>query len=345
MFDVITIGSATRDVFLKSKAFHILKEDHLLSSPVGCFVLGAKIDVDDLIFTTGGSSTNAAVSFARKKLKVACMCSIGDDFSGQAILEELKNEKIDTDLVQISKDYHTDYSTILHAGSGERTILVYRGASNKFGLKDDIIKELKSKWLYIGTVEGKISSLGALLEHSDKTNIKTAFNPSNKELNKGLELLSPIIKKINVLILNLDEASFLTKLHKEDISAIMRKLSNLVKDYIIITDGKRGSYVVNGRYYIYSSTFPEKSIVDRTGAGDAFGSGFVFGLIRTGILDKKISSSKDEERDLVESLRIANANSTSVIENIGAKNYLLKEEDLCDPRWNVNHLTIKKDFL
>ncbi len=345
MFDVVTIGSATRDVFLKSKAFHILKERHLLTKPVGCFVLGEKIEVDEVIFTSGGSATNTAVSFARKGLKTACLASVGNDFNGRAIIEELNKEGVVTDFMQVRSNAITDYSSILHVGSGERTILVYKNASALISFDESILVNLISKWFYIGSLNGKISLFQFIFEQAKKNRTKTILNPGAKELQQDFEKLKSVIKDADILLLNLDEASILTRTHREDIKTILKKLRGLYKYYVVITDGKNGSYVSNGRYYLYSTTFPEHQIVDRTGAGDAFGSGFVYGVIKTGILESKLFDSHNEDLLLQECLRIANANATSVVENVGAKNYLLNGRDLEDSRWHINHLKIKKDFI
>lgn len=345
MFDIITIGSATRDVFLKSSSFYVLKESHIFKNPVGCFVLGEKIVIDDIIFTTGGGAINSSVSFALKGLKTACICSVGDDFNGKSIIEELKNFGVDTSLVQIYKSEKTDYSTILHAPNGERTILVYKNASKKLSRDKIDHYKLKTKAFYISSLSGKLNLLNFILKNAKGINAYTAFNPGSKELKKGLDILKNYIKYVDLLILNLDEASYLTKQHKENIKEILKILSKLTIHYVLVTDGKNGSYVSNGRWYIFSSTFPEKQILDRTGAGDAFGSGFFYGLLKTKIFEKKLQDSTKEEELLKEAIRIANANATSVIENIGAKNKLLTENELEDKRWDIKYLHFKKEFL
>jgi len=70
MYDVITIGTATQDVFLKSRDFKVLKDERFITGQAECFALGAKIEVPDIFFTTGGGATNAAVTFARQVLKL-----------------------------------------------------------------------------------------------------------------------------------------------------------------------------------------------------------------------------------------------------------------------------------
>src|SRR3989344_3705903 len=144
-FDIVSIGSATRDVFLKSADFELRKH---ADSPTGveqCFSLGSKIEVKEMVFTTGGGGTNAAVSFARQGLETANIGVIGRDFNGRAILEELKKEGIETKFFQIHDDDFTAYSIILVHSSGERTILSYKGEGQHFDSAKFPFKKIKIK--------------------------------------------------------------------------------------------------------------------------------------------------------------------------------------------------------
>src|SRR3989338_3545132 len=132
MFDCITVGAAIRDVFLKSKEFKAKKDPKIKNLTDLVLPLGSKINVDELIFETGGGATNAAVTFARQGLKTGCIARVGDDPGGKATIEFLENEGVDTNLILRSKEYYTAYSIILVTATGERTILVYRGASAHF---------------------------------------------------------------------------------------------------------------------------------------------------------------------------------------------------------------------
>ena len=60
---VVCIGKATQDVFLKDEEFDPHKEGKVLYTHLP---LGAKLDIDDLEFATGGNATNVAVTFARQ---------------------------------------------------------------------------------------------------------------------------------------------------------------------------------------------------------------------------------------------------------------------------------------
>ena len=97
--DVITIGTATRDAFVKSKEFKRKSSSMFLSGESLCLPLGEKIDVEDIIFATGGGATNAAVTFSRQGLNSACVCKIGNYVSGKEVLQNLKKEGVATNFV------------------------------------------------------------------------------------------------------------------------------------------------------------------------------------------------------------------------------------------------------
>jgi len=106
-----------------------------------------------------------------------------------------------------------------------------------------------------------------------------------------------------------------------NISGIFRKFDEIVPGIAVMTDGVKGVFVSNGKSIFRAGIFREKEILDRTGAGDAFGSGFVAGLLI-------------HKEDIRKALLVASANATSVVEHIGAQKGILKREELKDSRWN-----------
>jgi len=344
MHDVITIGTATRDVFLTSHFFKTLNDpEHLkkIGFPTGfatCFSFGGKIEVNEPVFTTGGGATNAAVTFARQAFfakgrslpvgqagasggKTATLLKLGNDVSGREIAAELHKEGVEVISFR-HKTKNTGYSTILLAPSGERTILTYRGAGDDLGEDEKMpFKKLKSKWAYIvpGAIDYNV--INNLINHFSKSGTLIALNPSKYYLKLGAERLKPILNKINVLIVNREEASYLTGVDYQNEKGIFKKLDELAKGIAVMTEGKKGVLVSDGKFIYKAGIFPEQKTVDRTGAGDAFGSGFVAGLMR-------------KPRDIEYAIRLGSANATSVIEYIGAKKGILtKNEFEKNKRW------------
>lgn len=341
MYDIITIGTATRDIFLTSSIFKILHDPKHLkrigfsTGEAQCFALGGKIEVDEPIFATGGGATNAAVTFGRQGFKTTALIKIGQDESAESILKELRKEKV-IPLVICEKNKATAFSTILLAPSGERTILVYRGASEDLKIKEIHFNGLKSRWVYISPGKIPYSVIEKVFKYFSKNKTLIAFNPSKYFLDMGIKKLKPLLSKSKVVFLNREEASYLTKTNYKKEKEIFRKLDKMIDGIAVMTEGGKGVLVSDGQR-IYSAGIFKGKVVDRTGAGDAFGSGFVSGLLRR---KEKCDKGFCRMDNIKYAIQLGSANATSVIEHIGAKEGILKKSEFeKDKRWK--YLLIK----
>ncbi|KKR21981.1 MAG: Sugar kinase, ribokinase family [Candidatus Uhrbacteria bacterium GW2011_GWE1_39_46] len=82
---IITIGSATRDVFLASKHFQTIKTDIFPTGLAECVPLGSKVEVETVVRTTGGGGTNTAATFASLGFDTTVITKVGDDNTAQAV--------------------------------------------------------------------------------------------------------------------------------------------------------------------------------------------------------------------------------------------------------------------
>lgn len=302
MLDIITIGTATRDLFLRSKNFDVNKDLRFETGKSMVFEAGAKTEVEELFFETGGGATNSAVSFARIGLKTASCFKIGKDTAGSEIINALCREGVKTCFVKRSASEPTSLSIIFLSPGGERNIFVYRGAL--IGKTDINFQKLKAKWLYVSSVGGNLELLDCLADFVRERNLKLAFNPGSTELKHGFKKLFNIFNVTKILILNRREASGLMDIPYNFRKTIFRKSCGLTPGMEVITDGKDGAYVVDENQAYQVGVYDWK-ITDRLGAGDAFGSGFVAGYIKY--------------RDTAKALQYAAFNASSVVTKIGAK--------------------------
>lgn len=307
MHDVITIGSATRDVFLVSEQFIALKTNKVSTGTAECMALGTKIEIKDIIFTTGGGATNAAATFASLGLRTATITRVGDDSPGKDVVEDLTRFGVSTHLVRMIKGAQTAYSTLLTMEDGERTALVYRGTSGVFGARDIPTTTFdQTKWIYLTSLGGNLALSKKIIAQARKAGISVAWNPGYEELKTCLERLEDVMPLVRVLILNKEEGQLLTG--KKKIEQIFKSL-RAPEATRVITDGTEGSYVYRDGWMAHAGTSGARAI-SRTGAGDAFGSGFVASFIKTG--------------DLKEALRVGTVNAESVVQHLGAKRGILK---------------------
>ncbi|MBI2058091.1 MAG: carbohydrate kinase family protein [Candidatus Yanofskybacteria bacterium] len=322
MFDIITIGSATRDVLLKAEGFELRKHEDSPSGAEQCFPLGSKIEIKEVVFATGGGAANASVTFARQGLKTACISVVGQDFNGQEILAELKKEKVETKYFQKHDDDFTAYSVILVHPSAERTILSYKGEGQHFDLAKVPFNKIKSKWLFLNSLGGNYDLLKAIVEHGFKNKIKMAINPGSKELAYGLEKLTSLIKDLDIVVMNQEEAAGLLSLPFEQEEEIFKKLNQIFSGTVVMTRGPKG-VIVSDKKNIYRAGTPDSPVVERTGAGDAWCSGFVSEFIKS----DHVKSQSDHVASIVKAIQFATANASSVVTKFGSRAGILKEGD------------------
>lgn len=302
MYDVITVGSATVDAFVETenRLFQNCKDGHVKVP------FGSKILINNIRFDTGGGGTNTAVVFSRLGLKTAWIGRVDNGHNGKWILDKMKSEKVDTRFVTKS-DTISGYSVILDAKAHDRTILAYKGCNDEISTKYFPISQLKAKWIYICSLTGpSFKASEQVAEYAIRHNIKTAFNPSAYLAKKGKHFLKKILRNTTVLVLNKEEAQYISK--KASFKAQLMTLKALGPKIVIVTDGKNGSRLFDGKDF-YSIIPPKVKVVETTGAGDAFASGFVAGLIKTHSIEK--------------ALQLGQKQAESVISHPGAKNKIL----------------------
>jgi len=304
MYDVITIGSATRDVFLRSHALQLHKAKNIPGLIEACFPFGAKINVEELTVETGGGATNNAVTFSRMgKLRTAALARVGLDSAGDDVVRALKRDHVATALMQRTAREQTAYSTILLSGAAERTILVHRGASAKIESAKIPWAKLKARLFYVSSLSGDLALLRKILDHAAKTETAVYMNPGGGELRHGMKKLAPLFARLDLLIMNRDEAAQLTGKKRSDTKALIRALQR-TSAHAVMTDGPGGAYAITQSGSFYMPVLPATTI-NLTGAGDAFGSAFAVGLIKY--------------HDIKVALALGTMNATSVVQHTGAK--------------------------
>ncbi len=335
-YDIVTIGSVTKDNFLESEYKIIPWENTPLQKAI-VLPLGEKLSVKKVYLALGGNSANAGVTFSRQGFKTACFGKIGDDLAGKEIISRLKKEKV-RPLFAVSSKKPTAYSVIL-LKNGERTILGYHGASSTMAFSDIPWNNLKSKWWYLSLAGDSYKLLKPLLSFANKNGIKVAFNPSGYHIKHAKKEILSSLKDITFLVLNEGEAAELVGIPFSREKEVFKKLDKLMPGIVAVTNGRRGVTVSDGRNIYKAKIFKERKIVDYTGAGDAFGSGFVTGLMRQQL---KAKSLKLKAEDIKYAIRLASANATSVIEKIGATEGILNKKDYnSDARWKNLEIKIK----
>jgi ribokinase len=304
---ILTFGAAAQDVYLTGKALHA-RRDVRSRDYVEQFPLGAKVDIDKVYFETGGGATNGAVTFARQGLKVGYVGKIGHDPAGTEVIRVLHKEGVQTDRVVTDPRLSTGYSVVLLSPTGERTILSHRGASHELKAKDIAIRTLEADWFYITSLAGNFDLLTRLLKHANTHGIKVAIDPGAAELDQPKKLKG-LLPLVTVLKANAEELSRI--FGGVNVRETVSKAASHCP-IVVGTDGAAGAYAAYSGHLYQVGQYQKVKAIDRTGAGDAFGSGFVAGLAKGYTIE--------------DALTLASANATGVVAQIGSKPGILKTD-------------------
>lgn len=317
MLDVVSVGSATEDVFVHVRA--------KLDGEKFCLIPGSKIDIEKMETFTGGGATNTSVAFSRLGLKAGILSVVGNDEAAHIVEKNLNDEKVHSEFLVKTKG-NTQYSVIL-TGFGNDRIILYYSNHTTLGKTKNNLDKINSKWFYISSLHEKPLFLKKIVAHAKKTKAKIAFNPGQQELELGVLGFKKLFGKMDVLLLNNEEALKLTG--SADAHRNLKKLSGIA-EFVVITSGKDGAFATDGKHAYFAQALNLKPL-DVTGAGDAFGSGFVSGIIK--------------EKGIEEALRRGTLNANSVIMYLGTKNILLTEKGMLEFEKKHGKVKIKKEKL
>ncbi|HDO23715.1 MAG TPA: carbohydrate kinase family protein [bacterium] len=308
-YDFIAIGDTVTDAFIELEDAEVEGNDGLTKI---CMRFGDKIPYKDVHIVPGvGNSANAAVSASRLGIKSALVTNIGDDYFGEECRDVLKKEGLGTEFIKVNEDKKTNYHYVLLFRS-ERTILI-KHEKYDYNLPDIG----KPKWVYLSSLGSNSLPFHSVIEkYFDKNpDVKLAFQPGTYQMKFGKDALKGIYKRADLFFCNKDEAQRILEIKEENIKKLLIAIFGLGPKIAVITDGKNGAFVYDGKEFWQMPIYPDpKPPIDRTGAGDSFSSTFTSALALG--------------MDIPEALRWGPINSMSVVQQIGARAGLLSRKEL-----------------
>lgn len=304
-FDVIAIGDATLDTFLKLQDVIIIpsREEH---NPMVCLPYADKILVESFEQQIAGNAANNAIGSARLGLKAAFYSIVGNDDSGKKIIAAMKGENVSIKYLRVDRKRPTNYTVVLNY-DGERTQCIYR-LDRAYKLP----KLSKTNWVYYTAVgKNHVGLEKEIIGYVKASGAKLAFNPGDYQLKRGAKALEGALKTTTVLFVNKEEGFKLVG--QCEVRDLLKKLRELGPKTIVVTDGSKGAYAYDGGEAYHMRVFPVK-LVEMTGAGDSFATGFMAALY--------------QGEGIHEALRWGTANSASVISFVGPQKGLLTRKGM-----------------
>lgn len=303
-YDLVSIGDSVVDVFLKIHDATVqCTLDH--HTCLLCLRYADKIPLEGIVrVPAAGNAANNAVGSARLGLSVALYTILGADDDGRGVASELRRNGVAMPYVLFDRRRPTNFHVVLNF-KGERTILVYH---QPWSYR---LPPLASAfWVYLTSMaEGWERIIPSLVRYLKRTGTLLAFNPGTFQLRSGLAVLRPLLARAEVFIVNREEAAHLLKMRATTTpKVLLQRLAALGPKIVVVTDGPAGSYARHDRDVWFMPPFPLPA-VERTGAGDAFSTGFLAAL--------------SYGKGIAEALRWGTADAGSVIQYVGPQAGLL----------------------
>lgn len=277
-YDVISIGDSTIDTFIRVHEASVECDLDKRNCKI-CVPYGAKIPVDSISYGVAGNAANVAVGFSRLGIKTAIYTNLGDDDQGKRIKKQLSDNGVSDEYIIVNPNKSSNLSVVL-TYQGERTIFVYH--QDWFY----VLPKLKpTSWIYLTSVAASFTNsniMDDVCHYVDKTNTKIIYNPGTFQLQADVKRFPRILEMCQILIVNLEEAKKILEIAASDfmeVRDILSKLLLLGPKITVVTDGAEGSYATDGHQYLKAGILSVK-VYEKTGAGDAYASGFSGAIIK-----------------------------------------------------------------
>jgi len=270
MKDVVSIGILVADVI--AKPFTKLPEK------------GKLMPIDSITLHSGGCALSSAVDMSIIGLETAVVGKIGNDGFGSYLRNVLADAGVETKGLAVGKDSNTSSSVVVVGNDSERSFAHCFGANGEFTYEDidfDFVSEYGLAFFtgvnLMGSFDGK--PLGRAVKKAKELGLVTVMDTAWDASGRWMELVEDSLPYLDYFIPSYDEASLIAG--KENPSEIADVFMEKGVKNVAIKLGKDGCYIRSEKGNEYTiPTFLDIKAVETTGAGDAFSSGFITGIVK-----------------------------------------------------------------
>jgi ribokinase len=259
--------------------------------------------VKEFKLSPGGSAANTICGLAKLGIRTGFIGAVGADREGKLLTKSLAKEGVDTSQVKVKPGAKTGLSICLSDENGKRSLYLLPGANSLLSLEDidsDYLSQAKLCHLTSFVNESQLEMQEEIVKRLPPS-VKLSLAPGAIYAAKGIDRLTPLLKRTNVLLINQSEIEQLTQENWQDgarrcfekgcqVVAVTfggGTKSGSLKNPMIFQGEKYAGYIFSSGEAYTIKTKPYKGkLIDATGAGDAFATGFLYGLLRGQGLDQ-----------------------------------------------------------
>jgi len=217
----------------------------------------------------GGAGTYIALSCSHFKSNASIISVVGGDFE-KKYLALLESKGVDVSAIDIIKNGKTFYwKGKYHKDWNKRDTL-----ATELNVLADLNPKVPEEFkfpdvLILGNLHPIVQ--GAVLNQLSKKPTTIILDTMNFWMDTALEDLTKIIKRVNVIVINDEEAMQLSG--KETLFSAAEEILKLGPKYVVIKKGEHGAMLFGEDQFFVSPAYPVNNVVDPTGAGDSFAGG------------------------------------------------------------------------
>lgn len=283
MSDIEVVGLGALNIDHIYKVERILDDDETVANEAVSF--------------PGGSAANTIYGLAKLGVSTGFTGVVGDDAEGKILIQDFQKVGVDTSQIKVKSGAKTGSVLCLSDRRGRRSLYVTPGANSLLTREDlDLTYINQARMLHLSSLadDRQFKMLLELMGRLDSST-RLSFAPGALYTIKGLKALAPILSRTHILFINRNEIKQLTG---EDIIKGAESCLKQGCSIIVVTLG-RGISLELGKgagqrkvtaigyireaeteYVIPAGNQDIVSPADTTGAGDAFATGFLYGLLK-----------------------------------------------------------------
>lgn len=310
MPNIIVVGSLNADLVVRAPRF---------PQP------GETISGEDLKIIPGGKGANQSVAAARQGASVAMVGRVGNDSFGPELINNLKQNGVDTAHVQIDTETATGTATIIVDANGQNSIVLSPGGNGRVSPADVDNVSFSAYKLLLLQLEIPVEPVLAAARRAKENGLQILLNPA-----PARALPEELIALPDFIVPNEGELSLLTNHPVHDVSSAENAAKALLArgaQTVIVTLGANGALIVNKEITKYIPSF-KVDVVDTTAAGDAFIGGFAVKLLESDSLLSTQAHALSGSLALQEAVRYGCACGALSATKFGAQPSLPTKEDV-----------------
>ncbi len=236
--------------------------------------------------TSGGSAANTIVGLSRLGCSTSIIGKIAEDEDGDLIEYNLAINGVYTNNLIYSEEGSTGKCIGFVDNEGERCLYISPGVNDDIKIGEiNPLNIMRCKIMHYTSFVG--DSFNAQIELLEKLSKETllSFDPGMLYVQKGFDELKPILERTDILLINESELRLLCNNSNNDLKELTVGLLDLGIDTIVVKQGSKGAFAINNSEECFVEAF-ECDVVDTTGAGDSFNSGFLYSFLKGYNLEK-----------------------------------------------------------